>query len=183
MKTPRPLVIEREGKVVGIFASTSCAARCIGVTDKAVNLRITNGMKRNNDIYRYATKEEAAIIRSILPAYPNENTPPLVEELRKARKPREKKPKKATEPVEDKTELDGEKYTLVSYEMTAERICITPCPYREAPKPKVGSAACMRCGSFHGRNRTTLQVACGALSWKPWMRTKEQQINEKEKQP
>lgn len=181
MKTPKPLVIEREGKVVGIFASTSCAARCIGVTDKAVNVRINGGMRRSGEIYRYATKEEAAIIRSILPAYPNENTPPLVEELRKARKPREKKPKKTTEPVGDKTELNGEKYTLVSYEMTAERICITPCPYRESPRPKVGSAACMKCGSFHGRNRSTLQVACGALSWKPWMRTKEQLQNDKEK--
>ena len=80
-------------------------------------------------------------------------------------------------------EKAGGKFNVVDYRLMDGCICITPCPYREAPKPKVGSAACMRCGSFHGRNRTTLQVACGALSWKPWMRTKEQQINEKEKQP
>lgn len=176
------MVIEREGTVVGIFASTSCAARCIGVTDKAVNVRINGGMRRSGEIYRYATKEEARIIRSILPACHNQDTPPLIAELKNTRKPREKKPKKVAESEENQTELNGEKYTLVSYEMTAERICITPCPYREAPKPKVGSAACMKCGSFHGRNRSTLQVACGALSWKPWMRTKEQQIRNKEEE-
>lgn len=182
MKTPKPLVIEKDGKVIGIFASTSMAASCIGVTDKAVNVRIHEGMKRSGEIYRYATKEESRIIRSILPAYPGASTPPLIKELKTAREQRQKKPRKVAEPVADNTELDSEKYTLVSYAITASRVCITPCPYREAPKPKVGSAACMKCGSFHGRNRTTLQVACGALSWKPWMKTKEQQIKDKEEQ-
>ena len=52
---------------------------------------------------------------------------------------------------------------LVPYELGKGRICITPCPYRDAPKPLVGSALCEACPSFQWKYRDRLQVRCGAV--------------------
>lgn len=59
----------------------------------------------------------------------------------------------------DDVELDS-KYHLISYEVRNLRVSITPCPFKEHPKPMVGSGACLKCTSFRGRNREKHQVAC-----------------------
>lgn len=62
--------------------------------------------------------------------------------------------------VSDDQELDSERYKIVKYEVRNLRECITPCPYRDYPKPMVGSGACLTCTSFKGRNKKTHEVAC-----------------------
>lgn len=52
------------------------------------------------------------------------------------------------------------KQTLISYQKNTFGVCITPCPYYEAPKPMVGSAKCQSCGSFIGMYKSTLEVSC-----------------------
>lgn len=60
----------------------------------------------------------------------------------------------------DDQELDSERYRIINYEVRNLRECITPCPFRDYPKPMVGSGACILCTSFKGRNKKTHQVAC-----------------------
>ena len=50
--------------------------------------------------------------------------------------------------------------TLIRYQKDTFGVCITPCPYSEAPKPMVGSAKCQLCGSFIGISKSTLEVSC-----------------------
>lgn len=64
---------------------------------------------------------------------------------------------------DDNTELDRDKYAIVKYEVVHKRICITPCPFKRAPKPLVGSASCLICSSFKGRNINSHEVACSNL--------------------
>lgn len=169
MKDPKPIVIERNGEVIGLFASITSAGHCIGLTEKGIRNRISNGLKRNPEIYRYASPEEAELIRKILPAPPKEPTPELIKGLRAPRKPGKRQSLKELEEGEnEELELLKGKYDIIQYELAAGRVCITPCPYRESPKPKVGSALCLSCTSFHGRNRVRQQIACSAVSGKNW---------------
>lgn len=61
--------------------------------------------------------------------------------------------------VED-VELDKENYMIVPYEVKFMRVSITPCPYREYPKPMVGSAACQACPLFKWIDRKAHEVSC-----------------------
>lgn len=54
--------------------------------------------------------------------------------------------------------IEGEG-TLVSYERRVFE-CVTPCPFLESPKPKVGSSACMTCKYFEGKDREKQIVRC-----------------------
>lgn len=56
--------------------------------------------------------------------------------------------------------LDKENNTILKYEVINKRVSITPCPFKEYPKPMVGSGLCVRCNSFRGRNRKDHEVAC-----------------------
>lgn len=49
--------------------------------------------------------------------------------------------------------------TLIRYDRRALE-CVTPCPYLESPKPKVGSSACMTCKYFEGKDREKRIVRC-----------------------
>lgn len=60
--------------------------------------------------------------------------------------------------VKDKG-IDGEG-NLVRYDTSQIHVCITPCPYAEAPKPMVGSASCMRCSCFLGKDTEKKIVRC-----------------------
>lgn len=55
--------------------------------------------------------------------------------------------------------VEGEGYQ-VTYEVSDMLVCITPCPYVEEPKPKVGSAYCMRCKHFLGKDMKRKIVRC-----------------------
>ena len=54
---------------------------------------------------------------------------------------------------------DGD-YVAVPYQQRHGVICITPCPYHEAPKPMVGSSRCHGCSSYITQNRETHHVLC-----------------------
>ena len=59
-------------------------------------------------------------------------------------------------------ELDRE-FTILKYDIKFGRVSITPCPFRQFPKPKVGSGACQACSHFRGRDRRTHEVACSKI--------------------
>lgn len=54
--------------------------------------------------------------------------------------------------------IEGEG-TLIHYERRVLE-CVTPCPFLESPKPKVGSSACMTCKCFEGKDREKQIVRC-----------------------
>ena len=58
------------------------------------------------------------------------------------------------------SDSDREKYRVFKYEKNHANVCITPCPFYLAPKPRIGSARCQDCSYFHGIDRTRLEVAC-----------------------
>lgn len=66
---------------------------------------------------------------------------------------------KKVEITEDKP-LDRDLHTIIKYDTRYKRISVTPCPFKKAPKPMVGSGLCQSCGSFRGRNRQMHEVAC-----------------------
>ena len=58
------------------------------------------------------------------------------------------------------TITDREKYRILKYEVRYTRVCITPCPFKDAPKPNIGSAQCLGCTHNRGRNKQAREVAC-----------------------
>lgn len=65
-------------------------------------------------------------------------------------------PKKRT----NEKRIEEGDYTAVPYEQKYGVVCITPCPYYEAPKPMVGSSRCHECSSYISQNRETRHVYC-----------------------
>ena len=161
MVAPKPVVLERNGEVAGIFASIISAARCIGITEKGMRARIANASKMHEGTYRYATDEEAKLIRTLVPEPSKELNYDLIKYAEKMSDPNKRVKLKELEKDEDEDlSALSEKYNIVPYELSAGCVCVTPCPYRDYPKPKVGSALCVSCPSFYARNRKTKQVAC-----------------------
>lgn len=162
--------MEKDGKVETIFPAIHEAARTLGKHVSSIKARISSGRAVKGILLRYITQEETDRIRQMAIDMLSRD----MEEKERIRLEEEAARKKAERLAaieeEEDVELDGEKYTILSYEMVAGRVCVTPCPYKDAPKPKVGSSLCMACGSFHGRNRRKKQVACSAVAWKPWMK-------------
>ena len=50
--------------------------------------------------------------------------------------------------------------TIVRYELRNNIECITPCPFKRDPKPKVGSYACGQCVNFEGKDKIKQEVIC-----------------------
>ena len=61
---------------------------------------------------------------------------------------------------EKEVELDREKYLIIKYEVKYGRVCITPCPFMDAPKHMVGSGKCITCSRNRGRKKSTHEIAC-----------------------
>lgn len=155
MKEKTPITIVRKGEIIGIFASQRDAARVLGVHATTIANRISRASVTDECTFRYATDEETAVLHTLariarVEAEPQNPRP----------KPEEKKPERKRVYKSDDKPLESMRGTLVSYDITPDRRCVTPCPYRDAPKPMVGSAGCARCPSFHGRNRQLRKVAC-----------------------
>lgn len=172
MKKGIPVIMEKDGKVETIFPAIHEAARTLEKHISSIKSRIASGRTIKGIRLRYMTQEETDRIRQLAIDMLSRD----LEEKERIRLEEEAAKKKAErlaalEEKED-VELDGEKFTILSYELMAGRVCVTPCPYKDAPKPKVGSSLCMACGSFHGRNRKKKQVACSAVTWKPWLKEK-----------
>lgn len=148
MKGTKQIVIEKEGEVVAIFASIKDAEIITRMSSSTIDYRLTKGGDIKGLTFRYCIPSE-------------------VESFERITAPKKGKAKTIACDTFD-MEKATEKYNVVSYQLAAGHICITPCPYRESPKPKVGSAACLDCTSFHGRNRLTQQVACSAVNGKVW---------------
>lgn len=169
----KAVTIEKEGSIIGLFTSISNAARSIGITETAIRKRIAKGENREGETFRWATKEEQVILRK-LKAFQLGDIPvkknTVENKSKQDVKERGTKLKELDPDTEDNLDLLSEQYIIVSYELANGRVCITPCPYRDAPKPKIGSALCLSCGSFHGRNRVKQQVACGAAKKKVCLR-------------
>lgn len=173
MKKGIPVIMEMNGKVDTIFPTLHDAARTLEKHVSSIKRRISIGSVVKGMRLRYMTQEETDRIRLLIIDMLNKDLEKTENpKLEESPKKKTKKTKKVSIIEEEDAELDGNKYTILSYELISDRVCVTPCPYKDAPKPKVGSALCMACGSFHGRNRSKKQVACSAVAWKPWLRKK-----------
>ena len=148
MKGTKEIIVEKEGKVIAVFASMKDAEILTKMSSGTIDYRLSKGGEVRGLTFRYCIPAE-------------------IEAFDKIASPKKGKEKEIAYDTFD-METAGKKYNVVDYQLATGRICITPCPYRDAPKPKVGSAACMNCTSFHGRNRLTQQVACSAVNGKVW---------------
>lgn len=119
-------------QVVKVFDSVTKAADYFNVTGSALHHRYKKGLVYDGYIIEYS--DEAPIAEHFTP--------------------------KTTKRILEECDLDRERYNIIKYEVKHERICITPCPFLEAPKPMVGSGRCIKCSRNRGRNRKTHEVAC-----------------------
>lgn len=150
-----PVTLERGGKVISIFATMQDAAKSLGMHVSTIQWRVERGRDVKGERIRLATEAEKRKLRE-------SKLKELIEKRRIKERSSTKKDTyvKESEFELDGVKLDGEKYRIVNYEITPWRLCITPCPFKESPKPMVGSAACATCCSFHGRDLVRRQVAC-----------------------
>lgn len=130
-------VYDAEGNLIHEFDSISAASRYTGVKHCAILYRIKSGLVKDGMGFKFRNQED---IDSLNP-YPYYKI----------------------KSMEDK-ELDRDKYKIIQYEVKYKRVSITPCPFKESPKPMVGSASCMECKSFKGRNRQKHEVACSRVN-------------------
>lgn len=138
------VVIEKDGQVLG---------RLERITDISYYLHISNTTT-------YKMLKRGYVVDGVKLRYmkEGENGIPFI---RTDRPKPPKKPRKKAPPIKFKGEKFDTRNKSLHYEVLNNRICITPCPCRdEIDRPKVGSAACMACGSNHGRNKDTQEVAC-----------------------
>lgn len=61
---------------------------------------------------------------------------------------------------EDGFPFDERKHIKIKYEVNRSMMCITPCPYLEAPKPFVGSGRCQSCQHFKYKDKGNRIVIC-----------------------
>ena len=142
----------------GYFECIGDAARMVGIYTSNMTSRIKTGYTKDGLSFRFVKNGESLT-----------DIPCLSPERKRGQKfvvtekmPKQTKPKKERKSVfeDDNTELNRDKYLILKYEVRNFRECITPCPFKESPKPMIGSAACIKCSSFKGRNRTTHEIAC-----------------------
>lgn len=149
----KPVVILVEGKPNGFYECIGDAAKAIGVRTSTITNRVASGREVNGVSYRYPNEGEIDTLPNL--------SPPRIRKKVEPQPPKPKRePKKIADCKSDDTKLDRDSYTIVSYEVRNIRECITPCPFLDIPKPKVGSLACVNCGSFKGREKRTHEVAC-----------------------
>ena len=146
----KAVVMEIGGVPQGRFDCTGDAARMFGITTSNMTNRIVKKLVYNNVLFRYPNEGEDL---SSIPCLS-----PLRRRKEKPQKP--KREKKRHEYKSDDVELNREKYTIVPYKVRNLRVCITRCAYRDYPQPLVGSAECVKCRYFKGRNKKTHEVAC-----------------------
>lgn len=157
MKEKTVIIHEKGGKVVNIYPSIREVSRVTGMHVSTIKWRVERGEQVKGEVFRTLTHEEELQLRAM-----------TIEFLNRGQKEKSGtiQGSEITKGIEmtnvDDQELDGVKYSIVDYETIAKRVCITPCPYLESPKPMVGSVLCLSCESFRGRNRSTQQVACCA---------------------
>lgn len=150
----KPVIMEVLGNPIGWFDCITDVARKFGHTTSTITKRI----------------ERKAVINGVLIRFPNEgenieslpylSPPKKYGKLGKIKSKRITKKEKEISYKNDDVELDREKYNIVKYEVRNLRVCITRCAYRDYPQPLVGSAACVQCHYFRGRNKKDHEVAC-----------------------
>lgn len=129
--------------MIAVFASMKEAEMLTKMSSATIDYRLSKAGEVRGLTFRYCIPDE-------------------IEAFDKIASPKKGKEKEIAYDTFD-METARKKYTIVDYQLATGHICITPCPFRDAPKPKVGSAACMDCSSFQGRNRLTQQVACSSV--------------------
>ena len=144
----KQIIVEKGRKIIAIFASLEDAEILTGMNKASIEFRLEKGGVMKGLRFRRCIPDEKEAFERI--SFPKKG--------------------KDREIALDTFDMEeaGKKFNVVDYLLAAGRVCITPCPYREAPKPKVGSAACMNCASFQGRNQLTRQVACSASNGRIW---------------
>lgn len=156
----KPVVMEIDGAVVGRFDCISDAARRFGHRTSTITNRIERRAVVDGVLLRYPEKGEDIGSFTSLSPQREQNCISRAEGRTQKPAPKPGRKPKPSRSGGDDVELDAEKYVIVPYEVVNRRVCITRCRIKEAPQPLVGSAGCMKCPSFRGRNKKTHQVAC-----------------------
>lgn len=129
------LVKNSNGDIIEEYNSATEAANHYGINSSTMSYRAKTGFQKDGKTFTYDSNQ--------LPPSRRKRSMPKHEQFQ-----------------DDDVELNRNKYAIVPYEVKDGRICITPCPFHNYPKPLVGSGKCINCSSFRGRNKKTHEVAC-----------------------
>lgn len=132
------IVYDKDNNVIAEYSSIKDASEAFKCSHTTMIYRISAGREFNGLLFKLAN--------------PNETTMPLTRFLSK---------KEYT--FDDAINTD--KFTIIEYK-TVNNVCITPCPFKPAPRPMVGNGKCVRCTAFRGKNKTNHQVACSFRKYK-----------------
>lgn len=137
---PKKAVIatDADGNVVATYPSIKEAGRALNLKAATISYRIRSGQYFKGIAYRFRTKADYT-------------------------------PYTTMEEADEKPQLPdafGGQYKILAYSTRLERICITPCPYKEGTnKAMIGSLQCEACRSFRGKKRNEHLIACDFRGW------------------
>lgn len=137
---PKKAVIatDADGNVVASYPSIKAVGRALNLKPSTINYRIRTGKYYNGIMYRFRRKDDYTPYTTMV----EDTIIPVPSDA-----------------------FCGQ-YRILSYNTRQERICITPCPYKEGTrKVMVGSLQCESCRSFRGKKRTEHLVACDFRGW------------------
>lgn len=128
------LECDEDGEVIARYDSVKDVARAKDTSHSNILYWIRSGYMKDGSIYRFENPEDEHCAYTYNTYHKQKDGIPI--------------------------ELDRNQYTILPYEVKFGRICITPCPFKEHPKPMVGSGNCARCGQFRGRDIANHEIAC-----------------------
>lgn len=137
---PKKAVIatDADGNVVATYPSIKEAGRALNLKAATISYRIRSGQYFKGIAYRFRTKADYTPYTTMEEA---DERPQL-------------------------TDAFGGQYKILAYSTRLERICITPCPYKEGTnKAMIGSLQCEACRSFRGKKRNEHLIACDFRGW------------------
>lgn len=137
MSKVKPVIIyDADGNEVAKYVSIKACAKALDITPATLTYRISKGDLFDGCLFEYQNAEDKVTIPKSF-----------------RQKPKVK-------------ELDYDRFRILDYETKNNRICITPCPFREGVNHVfIGSAKCQQCTSFRGLDREKHKIACNYNQW------------------
>jgi hypothetical protein len=132
------LAIDADGNVITTYPSIKAAGRALNLKPSTINYRIRTGKYYKGILYRFKNGDDYTPYTTMV----------------------------ESEVIPDPSDAFGGQYRIIAYSTRLERICITPCPYKEGTrKVMVGSLQCEACRSFRGKKRNEHLIACDFRGW------------------
>jgi hypothetical protein len=137
---PKKVVIatDADGNIVATYPSIKEAGRALNLKAATISYRIRTGKFFKGLTYRFKNGDDYTPYTTMV----------------------------ESEFIPDPSDAFDGQYKILAYSTRQERICITPCPYKEGTrKVMVGSLQCEACRSFRGKKRTEHLIACDFRGW------------------